>query len=43
MFDKPLLFLGIYFVLIGIVKLGYVLVTKDKDTDLEHTREIEGE
>lgn len=30
MTNKPLLFLGVFFVAIGIVKLGYVLVMKAK-------------
>lgn len=42
MFKRPLLFLGFYFVLIGIVKFGYVLIAKNKDGASEHTEEIEG-
>ena len=31
MTNKPLFFLGIFFVAIGIAKLGYVLLLKAKD------------
>lgn len=31
MSNRPLMFLGVFFVLIGIAKLGYALVMKNKE------------
>jgi hypothetical protein len=33
MTNKPLLFLGIFFVAIGIVKLGFVLIARAKEAN----------
>lgn len=33
MTNKPLLFLGIFFVAIGIAKLGFVLISRVKETN----------
>ena len=38
MTEKPLMFLAVYFVAIGIAKLGYVLVMKAKDSKNSKTK-----
>ena len=39
MTDKPLLFLGIFFMAIGIAKLGFVLIARAKEANT--TKEAE--